>query len=445
MELLKAELIELKPGDPPVEVPDSSVPVQFNPTTLRLQISNQAEGGKAQGRPARQYIATSTVLSMDLVFDTADEGTSDEPRSVRERTAMVERFVLPKEKGTEAPPKLRFRWGDGLQFDGVVSSVNVDFDHFAANGVPLRAKVGLSLTEQDAKYQVVPAQDKANARQPGENKPGLPGSAGLSGGLGGGLGLSAGIGLSAGLSIGLSASFGFSASASLSLGGETAAGFAARMGLDPGAWRGLDVDLSGGLTLEAGVEVGFDASLNASTGLGASVGFGAGADAPAEAAFGLKADAAVSSGYSAAIGGSLDPQLGAGFALSAAGGVTSAVESVAIVKTTAAAEASREAFALPPAVTPAAPARPGLPEQPRAPLALSGVPSPARQAAAPPAPRPPRVDPRAASFGFGVPLRPSVPSMPENALPAPARKTRDEHKGRSGRPGGCGCGCGGKR
>lgn len=423
MELLKAELIELKPTDPPEEVPGSALPVQFNPTTLRLQISNQAEGGNAQGRPARQYLATSTVLTLDLVFDTADEGTTDGPRSVRERTAMVERFVLPKEQGTEAPPKLRFKWGDGLQFDGVVSSVNVDFDHFAANGVPLRAKVGLSLTEQDSKYQVVPSSSKGNAQQPGENKPGLPGSAGLSGGL----------------SLGLSASFGFSASASLSLGGETAAGFAARVGLDPGAWRGLEVDLSGGLTLEAGVEVGFDASLSASTGIGASVGFGAGADASPEASFGLEADASVSSGYSAAIGGSLDPQLGAGFALSAAGGVTSAVESVRIVKTTEAAEASRQAFALPASQT--APARPGLPDQPRAPLALSGVPSPARQAAAPPAPRPPRVDPRAATFGFGVPLRPTVPveasGRPQGAPLHPARK---EQKGKP-----CACGCGGKR
>ena len=32
------------------------VSVQFNPTTLKLKLSNKIEGGKARGRQARQYL-----------------------------------------------------------------------------------------------------------------------------------------------------------------------------------------------------------------------------------------------------------------------------------------------------------------------------------------------------------------------------------------------------
>jgi hypothetical protein len=56
------------------------------------------------------------------------------------------------------------------------------------------------------------------------------------------------------------------------------------------------------------------------------------------------------------------------------------------------------------------PAQLGPPAQPRAPLTQAGLPSASQQAAAAPAPPLPRIDPRAASFGFGVPLRPQVGS-----------------------------------
>ncbi|MCO6455122.1 MAG: hypothetical protein J5I93_07465, partial [Pirellulaceae bacterium] len=146
------------------------VEVQFNPTSLRLRLSNSNEGGRSRGRQTRQHMgASSTTLSMDLIFDTADEGQTQQPRSVHEKTALVEKFVLPKENG-DAPPKLRFQWGN-LLLDGVVESLDIEFDHFAASGVPLRAKVGLSIKGQDPKYEFLEtgpgARDSAGAREPG--------------------------------------------------------------------------------------------------------------------------------------------------------------------------------------------------------------------------------------------------------------------------------------
>lgn len=371
--------------------------MQFNPTTLRLQISNNLPGGESRGNQVRQYTgASSTTLTLDLVFDTADEGTTAAPRSVREKTAIVEKFVLPKgqEQSKQAPPKLRFQWGN-LLIDGIVDSVTIDFDLFAADGTPLRAKVGLSIKEQDSKYQFLSAGPGANK---GGNKP-QPGQASL--GVQGSIGA------------------GVSAQAALAIGGESAAEFAARVGVDPAAWRGLSTDLSNPLSFEAGMEVGFHADLGVNAGLGVTMGVEAGVSGSLEASVGLEASATLN----AVAGVGVNADLATGFALSSAGGVTAAVETVQIAKTQAVSQQARQAFGL------SAPAssslsvsgnatglvsgavaslKPAATAPPRPPLAKTGLPSLTAQQAVLPAPTPPRSDPRAGSFGFGVPLRPAV-------------------------------------
>ncbi len=406
-ELQKAVLQEIgndtcgKPIGPEVRV-------QFNPTSLKLALSNQIEGGRSRGRQARQYIgSSSSVLSMELVFDTADEAEQANdanelvPRSVVQKTKFVEKFVLPKKAGAkETPPKLRFGWGK-LIFDGIVEKVDIEFDHFAADGTPLRAKVAFSMKEQNAEYQFLKsgpgAAEAPSAREPGAACPGTPGSSGG----------------------------GVVDQVTTALGGESAAELAARVCLEPSAWRGLGADLGVGLGLEAGLEVGFSTSLCAEAGIGAHLAVDAGADLSVEAAFGLEASAGVNAGFGSSFGASLDADLAAGFAMAAAGGVDAALNAVEIARAGNAARAAVEAFEAP--VTQAGTAlgvagvgpgassdtdgavsspRPARPEQARTPLHVSGTRSPSQQAAAAPTPGLPRVDPRARSFGAGVPLRP---------------------------------------
>jgi hypothetical protein len=387
--LAKAMLMELK-GDKPVD--GSEIPVQFNPQSLKLALANKVEGGDTRARQRRQYLGkTSTTLSFDLHFDTADEGTTDEPVSVRTRTASVERFVLPKGQGNQkqAPPKVRFHW-DKLIIDGVIEDVAIDFDLFAANGTPLRAKIGVSIKEQDAKYELLKAGPGAN--QPGNPTP--PGS---------------------------------SDTTATALGGESAADFAARMGLEPEAWRGIAAQLgaSSSLSLQAGAEIDFSSSLSIGAGIGLSAGLEVGADVSLEASFGL--DASVSASVGVSFGASAEVQ--AGFAMAAAGGLSAAIAAVAVVETSGAAAQTRNAFGsaapiqaptvpgsatssvVSPALLALAPAAsntPSRPPQRRAPLRSTNMPSPSAQASAPSAPPPPTPDPRATSFGFGVPLRPRV-------------------------------------
>jgi hypothetical protein len=196
----------------------------------------------------------------------------------------------------------------------------------------------------------------------------------------------------------------------------------------------LELGGESSLSLSAGAEIGFSAGLNASAGLGVTVGLEAGVSASTGASFGLEASA----GLSAVAGVGVGAELASGFALSAGGGVSAAIESVQTVKNYAAEQQTREAFNAPPKPSPggpitqgasssvapiaqgapssaapiargaAPPMQPAPPEQNRQPLKNTGLPSISAQQAVGPAPRPPRADSRASSFGFGAPLRPTV-------------------------------------
>ncbi len=426
------------------------VPVQFNPASLRLQFSNTIEGGESRGRQARQYLgSSSTTLTVDLSFDTADEGTTARARDVRERTAMVEKYVVPagtaSNEEKQAVPRVRFHWGN-LIFDGIIDGITIDFDHFAEDGTPLRAKMSVSIKEQNSKYQFLKAGPGANragnAPVPGSPGLGAVGSLGLNAGLSVGLSAGVSLGLSADLSLGLGAGIsanlsggltaGFSANASLALGGESAAEFSARAGLDPAAWRGLE-GVSNPLALSAGAEVGFSSNLTTAAGLGATAGAGAGANAAPEKALGLEPAPGATGARSS------------GFALSAAGGPQAAIEQSKIARTSDAATKAVQAFSPPAARPTPPPVRQGLPAQSRAPLAQSGFPSLSRQLGAAAAPPRPLADQRATAFGFGVPLRPTIavesgldgPTASASVQTIPAKAAR--HKG------GCGCGCQGSR
>src|SRR5256885_11013543 len=116
-ELKKATLQEIKSDESAATIGDP-IPVQFNPSSLRLQITNSTTGGNTRGQQARQFTgSSSTTLTLDLVFDTADEGTTTEPRSDRKSTRLNSShlvisyavFCLKKKKKTQRPSCIRPR------------------------------------------------------------------------------------------------------------------------------------------------------------------------------------------------------------------------------------------------------------------------------------------------------------------------------------------------
>lgn len=420
-------------GDPPLLV-------QFNPQKLHLSYTTSNAPNEGPGHQQVQNAGTgSAVLSLDLEFDTADEGTTTSPVSVRTKTGPFEQLILPESGNSQEkskPPKIKFSWGD-LVLVGFMENLSVDFDLFASNGYPLRAKLTFTIKSQDARQELSQVGPGSNAAPPAPGGPGLGAVGGIGLGLSASLGAGAGVGLSAGVGLGASVSAGVSVGGqtALAIGGESAAEFAARVGVDPQAWRAIaagQVDAT--LSLQAGAEISFDASFSAAAGMGATSGAEAQLGGSAEEAFGL-----TTVPPSPAAG-----QSGPGFALAAAGGLAAALQTAEIVRSTSAAASTRRGFDAPPApplpspatgapsgvqapasqglsgippatiqaaqsaMPSATPPRPDLPPQPRTPLALTGMPGAAAQASAPPAPPPPRADPRASTFGLGVPLRPRI-------------------------------------
>ncbi len=421
------------------------VSVQFNPASLKIAFKIHTTGARTPAGPAEEHTGATSTLSLDLHFDTADEGTTDKPVNVRTRTAIVARFVLPRPPSSpdasQGPPRVRFQWGEWI-YDGVMSALSEDLELFSSSGVPLRAKTTVTIDGQDPKFEAL-ATGPGSANDAGASVPGggFGASAGFSAGFGAsaGLGVSAGfsasigggagvpalsIGGGAGISAGVSQSFG-SAKIGVALDGESPPDFAARNGLDPAAWRALAAPGGVGLKLEAGTEVAFPSGAQVARGVGSATGAGQ----PAIDATLRRVDGPVAP---------LAPRdaVAAGFALARAGGVDAAMQTVRQERADAAGERERAAFGVA-----AEPARPSAPAH--APRAL-----PRAGSTAPAAPRPPLADSRATSFGAGVPLRPrrAVPGAGgagrvvlgrRAPTVAPAPPAPRSHAGD------CGCGCGG--
>ena len=121
------------------------IPVMFNPPEYRITKTNQfAEVGiPGLGSSLLQFVrGSSENLSMDLFFDTTDLGVD-----VRVFTELVVSLTSLNAK-THAPPKLMFIWGT-LIFPCVLESVTQQFDYFNSIGMPLRAKLTVSLKGED--------------------------------------------------------------------------------------------------------------------------------------------------------------------------------------------------------------------------------------------------------------------------------------------------------
>jgi hypothetical protein len=124
--------------------------VQFNPTEYTLNKAAQIAEIGIYGidSPILQFIrGQNEKLTMDLFFDTTTLGGLDE--KAQPVTRLTDPFyqlvkIQPK---THAPPRIRFTWGDGLSFKGIVESVARKFTLFNPKGVPLRATLSVVFRE----------------------------------------------------------------------------------------------------------------------------------------------------------------------------------------------------------------------------------------------------------------------------------------------------------
>ena len=144
-ELAKATISNL--DDPSAQ----AIEVLFNPTEYSMSKSNTWQQVKVVGSNVPRLEFTSggaTSLSMDLMFDTYESG-----ENVRDYTGKIydltkiEPETVYKTSGVGRPTKCMFSWGKVFNFAAVIKSVSVQYTLFKSDGIPVRAKMSLTLEE----------------------------------------------------------------------------------------------------------------------------------------------------------------------------------------------------------------------------------------------------------------------------------------------------------
>jgi LysM repeat protein len=154
-------MIEWGPGE--LEIID----LQYNPTEIVLEknvhIAEIAIPGLTA--PLQQFVrGDAETLKLELFFDTSDQGMGPTGVSVATLTDKIYALsrIVPDH---HAPPIVTFVWGSDFpgnelppelgnqrrnSFTGVVTNIRQTFTLWSSGGVPVRAKVSLSLREYAA-------------------------------------------------------------------------------------------------------------------------------------------------------------------------------------------------------------------------------------------------------------------------------------------------------
>jgi len=140
--------------------PESTFVVQFNPKELKLDDRAHYSPDQAEQSGTRQDFngRDGAKLAMELIFDTTRgwDGRKGEPTNVNEQFVKPLRAFLTLaeaqsgdsdrelQEGEDRPPVVQFVWGP-FEFTGVIDSINTTFLMFSSQGVPVRARVSVSM------------------------------------------------------------------------------------------------------------------------------------------------------------------------------------------------------------------------------------------------------------------------------------------------------------
>ncbi len=141
---------------------EETLKVQFNPAEYNLSESVNYSEKSIPGFPGpiTQFVSgASTTLNLSLTFDTYDtpedgirkidpkgsltQMKPHKPTDVSKLTKKLEKLVH-IDGSLHRPPTVKFAWG-ALSFKGVVTDLKQTFTMFLPDGVPVRARVELTL------------------------------------------------------------------------------------------------------------------------------------------------------------------------------------------------------------------------------------------------------------------------------------------------------------
>lgn len=126
------------------QVEDPIIPLRFNPAEYKIEKKNHFAEIAIPGleSPLVQWVrGESERLTADLLAD-----TSDTLEDVRDKFVTRLRGLMRRSEELHAPPIVRLTW-DGEVFKGVLERLDVTYVLFSPDGVPLRAKLGVTLLE----------------------------------------------------------------------------------------------------------------------------------------------------------------------------------------------------------------------------------------------------------------------------------------------------------
>jgi len=143
---------------------ENAVDVQFNPTSLKVGLSNSLNTGEQQksGKAAQYVSSSSSNLSIELIFDTTlpdhyvGEQSSQDVRLLTRK--IPDRFMKPGDllnedtEDRQAPSRCLFQWG-AFEFVGLLERFDETLDFFSPEGTPLRATVSLALKEDSYQFR----------------------------------------------------------------------------------------------------------------------------------------------------------------------------------------------------------------------------------------------------------------------------------------------------
>lgn len=129
-----------------VEPPEDAtvIPLRFNPTDYQVKKSNNFAEIAIPGleSPPIQFIrGGAEVLSTEFLLD-----TSDSLKDVRTEYVDEIRNLMKPNASLHAPPVVRFVW-EKQSFTGVIQSLDITYTLFDEKGVPLRARMAVSIKE----------------------------------------------------------------------------------------------------------------------------------------------------------------------------------------------------------------------------------------------------------------------------------------------------------
>jgi len=158
--------------------------VQVNPATFSLnkQIRYQTnEPPGNQESPQRHTASGPSTLSFEIIFDGTGVVTNastldqipavgaiasmlsgDEAFDIAKQVEDFEKVIYWYDGQVHQPNKVKIVWGDGLQFEGALTSISYNYSLFSPDGKPLRVKANCSFVKTVSAQQQAQEQNDAS-------------------------------------------------------------------------------------------------------------------------------------------------------------------------------------------------------------------------------------------------------------------------------------------